>query len=133
MYNAERTHVPSLTARHRLSTTSIPPGDLAPVFMGRPHLAHLWQRIAAGATDFTPEEETELILAEARVHELSGALAAALARAHQALSIAQQHGWTNLIVASYAQLASTHFFSNTFNQSVYFASEALKHAAAAPD
>ncbi len=116
-----------------MSTTSIALNELAPAFRGRPQLAPLWQRIADGATAFTPEEQTEIILAEARMHDLRGDIAAALARAQQALSIAEQHGWANVIVTAYAQLASTHYFNNTYRQSVHFASEALKRADDAPD
>lgn len=85
-----------------MAITDIPRAELEVVFRGRPHLDALWQKVARGATDFTRQEEIQLVLMEARVYDLRGQFARTGQLAQEAERRARECGDSNAIGTSMA-------------------------------
>lgn len=109
------------------------PEELEPAFKGRLHLAPLWQKISSGASEFTPEEQVEIMVAEARVYQERGDFPRTFEKANAALRLGQECGYTDGIVAALTESAIANYVANDHDASVQLAMKALKYSEHAPE
>jgi tetratricopeptide (TPR) repeat protein len=106
---------------------SIPPEELSASFAGRPDLEPLWQLVLSGETTFTPAQRILLLLAESRAHEKAGRFPQALARAREALKLAQETGDSAGIAGGLTHLANVHMRMGQPAEASRLAEESLSY------
>lgn len=74
-----------------MAISEFPPDELETVFKGRAHLDALWKKIAQGETEFSPKEQIQLILTEARLYDLRGDSARTMELAERAEQLARRY------------------------------------------
>lgn len=107
--------------------------ELSRSFVGRPDLAGLWQRLSAGETGYTPAEQLQIGLAEARADERAGRIADSTERARQVLEAARQGSDAAGLGGALAQLGYLQFRLGHYAEATALAAEAEAHLANHPD